>query len=602
MQKYSDVVQDTNGNAVVGASVTIKLSADDSTATIYSTNTGTAQSNPITTDSDGRFTFYAKDGTYYAAVSRSGVTAENGPSFTLTDISGFVSASGYGVVADGSTDDTTALQAAITASYGKTLMLPAGTIKVTSGLSITSAIRLLGQGRDETYIQWTSTTLNVFSVASAAAVHFEQMCFAGPASATAGAVISIAHSSSGTNYFSTFQDCTFSNGYDQIKTSSAAAWTVRNCYFSAFVHRAITVTNSNQPDVGDSFVTGCVFSNGIAGSVGIYQTSSGGLKVIGNKFNGLGSRAYQMQLASGVSTSILIFANNSVENHTVDAMKFDTDGGGAGFSQVVISGNQFALTPYFIDMSTASSFLTVVTITGNSFTLNGSGTYCINMGAIARYSITGNNFYGTGGTPTGILLGASCTGGQIGPNNYQSITTPVNDSSTSKSAVYFNSTQVSANGVQFPATQVASSDANCLDDYEEGTWTPALTFGTAGDLSVAYTTQVGSYVKIGKRVFLDFNIVTSAFTHTTASGSLTMTGLPFTALTLTGFNYVAPCGFQGITKAGYTQVGAQIVSGLQTLTFYASGSGVSGSAVAAADVPTGGTVVIRGQVTFTASA
>ena len=33
---------------------------------------------------------------------------------------------------------------------------------------------------------------------------------------------------------------------------------------------------------------------------------------------------------------------------------------------------------------------------------------------------------------------------------------------------------VPTNGVQFPATQVASADANCLDDYEEGTWTPSI--------------------------------------------------------------------------------------------------------------------------------
>jgi len=32
--------------------------------------------------------------------------------------------------------------------------------------------------------------------------------------------------------------------------------------------------------------------------------------------------------------------------------------------------------------------------------------------------------------------------------------------------------------VQFPATQVASADANRLDDYEEGTWTPDLTAAT----------------------------------------------------------------------------------------------------------------------------
>lgn len=63
---------------------------------------------------------------------------------------------------------------------------------------------------------------------------------------------------------------------------------------------------------------------------------------------------------------------------------------------------------------------------------------------------------------------------------------------------------------------------------EVGTWTPGLTFGTPGDLSVAYTTQVGRYRKYGKLLWIDFRIVTSTFTFTTASGAINVTGLPFT--------------------------------------------------------------------------
>lgn len=160
-----------------------------------------------------------------------------------------------------------------------------------------------------------------------------------------------------------------------------------------------------------------------------------------------------------------------------------------------------------------------------------------------------------------------------------------------------------------PAQDIAAlhiSLSNILRNLDDHTpyvfeWTPSLTFTTAGNLSVAYTTRVGTGVKIGRRVFLDFNVVTSTFTHTTAAGNLTMTGLPFVALTLTGLNYVAPCGYSGITKAGFHTVGAQIVSGLDTLTFYASGSGVAGANVAFGDVPTGGTVVLRGSISYTAA-
>jgi hypothetical protein len=60
--------------------------------------------------------------------------------------------------------------------------------------------------------------------------------------------------------------------------------------------------------------------------------------------------------------------------------------------------------------------------------------------------------------------------------------------------------------VRFPASQSASADANTLDDYEEGTFTPTLTFGGAS-VGMTYTTQVGAYTKIGNRVFFDLNVV-----------------------------------------------------------------------------------------------
>ena len=73
-------------------------------------------------------------------------------------------------------------------------------------------------------------------------------------------------------------------------------------------------------------------------------------------------------------------------------------------------------------------------------------------------------------------------------------------------------------GITFPGTQVAASDVNTLDDYEEGTWTPSIG-GTA-----TYSGRSGNYVKIGKVVYLDFYIEVAV--HNTGSTTL-MTGAPF---------------------------------------------------------------------------
>ena len=84
---------------------------------------------------------------------------------------------------------------------------------------------------------------------------------------------------------------------------------------------------------------------------------------------------------------------------------------------------------------------------------------------------------------------------------------------------------ITESGITFPATQVASADVNTLDDYEEGTWTPALLGGsTAG--TTTYSAQDGFYTKIGRVVTINCYIQISAMTGT---GDLRLSGLPFTS-------------------------------------------------------------------------
>jgi len=84
---------------------------------------------------------------------------------------------------------------------------------------------------------------------------------------------------------------------------------------------------------------------------------------------------------------------------------------------------------------------------------------------------------------------------------------------------------VGANGIKFPGTQAASTDANTLDDYEEGTFTPALAFGGLS-VGITYSTQYGKYTKIGNLVFFSLYIVLTS--KGTSTGSATIGGLPFT--------------------------------------------------------------------------
>ena len=78
--------------------------------------------------------------------------------------------------------------------------------------------------------------------------------------------------------------------------------------------------------------------------------------------------------------------------------------------------------------------------------------------------------------------------------------------------------------IPFPATQSPSADPNTLDDYEEGTFTPTIILGSG---SVTYTTQTGTYTKIGRLVVVQINIIINAVT--TPSGTLQVGALPFTS-------------------------------------------------------------------------
>jgi hypothetical protein len=103
-------------------------------------------------------------------------------------------------------------------------------------------------------------------------------------------------------------------------------------------------------------------------------------------------------------------------------------------------------------------------------------------------------------------------------------------------------------GITFPATQSASSDANTLDDYEEGTWTPTFTGSyniTGGNAGLGI--GGAKYTKIGRSV--------------TAIGYIT--GTVTTGATATGFRFTLPINTTG---GGYFESGSAY-----------GGSGVNGT-------------------------
>jgi len=93
------------------------------------------------------------------------------------------------------------------------------------------------------------------------------------------------------------------------------------------------------------------------------------------------------------------------------------------------------------------------------------------------------------------------------------------------------STSANGVGITFPATQSASTDANTLDDYEEGTWTPNLLFNISSTgMTFAGSGRVGTYTRIGRLVYCTLWIQLTA--KGSSTGNAVITGLPFTPVNI----------------------------------------------------------------------
>jgi len=99
----------------------------------------------------------------------------------------------------------------------------------------------------------------------------------------------------------------------------------------------------------------------------------------------------------------------------------------------------------------------------------------------------------------------------------------------SGSSIFENARFLHSGGIAFNGDTAA---ANALDDYEEGTWTPNISFGY-NTYNQSYANQVGRYTKIGNRVYVTCYVQFS--NKGTATGTARVGGLPFTTVNINNF-------------------------------------------------------------------
>lgn len=88
--------------------------------------------------------------------------------------------------------------------------------------------------------------------------------------------------------------------------------------------------------------------------------------------------------------------------------------------------------------------------------------------------------------------------------------------------------------IQFPASQISSTDVNCLDDYEEGSFIPILADTNLADEGATYSTNIGYYTKIGNRVYFNLTMVVTGLGTLTGGSSAFILNLPYSSRLASG--------------------------------------------------------------------
>lgn len=304
----------------------------------------------------------------------------------------------------GETDITSIMQTAH--NTGRIIFYPRGVYQF-NNITLPNGGGIIGEGTGATHLWRNGSTGHAVSYSPS----LSSTEFGGPMfhnfklssqDPSSGAHINIAPTGAevwGTSIFNVM----LMHTYNGFVFNNAAHWKMTDCTVFNWYGSAIDVANTLVVDSGDSVIKGGLFSNGRTSGSGIIHRSSGGLKVIGNKFLG-GQYGYLMDITAGAQTSILLFEGNSIENQSVANMAFNVGSGGY-YGFVTLIGNELALCPKGISVNGIGSRLQHIIANGNHIN---SSNIAIEMAGGDNTMMSGNIIYGAN---YAMSIGSGCTNG-----------------------------------------------------------------------------------------------------------------------------------------------------------------------------------------------
>lgn len=135
-----------------------------------------------------------------------------------------------------------------------------------------------------------------------------------------------------------------------------------------------------------------------------------------------------------------------------------------------------------------------------------------------------------------------------------------------------------------------------------GSWTPTLTSTTPGTLSVAYSTQTGTYIKwttsSGSSFVSIYCSLTCTATNGTASGDMRITGLPFTANGNGSSSTPSASSANWAWGAGLTEIAFYISQSPIAVRIFKMGTANNGSSMQITDITSATSNIYRFQMTY----
>jgi len=436
-----------------------------------------------------------------------------------------VSVKDFGAVGDGVTDDTAAIQAALTACEGRTLIAPKGVYIISSTLNITkSGVNLVGESLAQGVFGDTTELGSVFKWTGGASPMITVLVGGGlQASKSGGAIKRLKLDGAGVA-----TQC--------LKTESAEAWRFEDLKLTGAVTAAWEITGKEPYSTGFNDFYQCVASN-----ISIVVTGSA------------------HGIYSGVTT---VTGSESTGEHpafcdfTCVHITYSD-----GIGLYVLEADDCTFTNLGISRSAGG--------TGDAIVLENSGTHGNHFRCV--------NVTNADGTPPRIWA----TGGS--KSNYMELAgidkniKPTVDPGSELYYIYLgsnvvaNQAEASLPPVKFPNVSTGVG-LNYLNHFEQGDWTPGISFGNA-DTDITYAARLGRFQRVGLTVHATASIVLSS--KGTATGTARVTGLPYAAgsTNVEVGTWMPRTGFAAITAGGtYLELSTSSVNAI--LRVYNGGSGV----------------------------